>query len=68
MCVACRRSDRLSTRGSKTQLPWFLNRCDRHHCHCSSFSLFGRVGVFILVFVLCVFLSRVECSQYLIYP
>ena len=30
--------------------------------------LFGRVGVFILVFVLCVFLSRVECLQYPIYP
>ena len=43
VCVACRRSDseseRLSTRRSKTQLPWFRNRCDKHRYHCSSFSL-----------------------------
>ena len=30
--------------------------------------LFGRVDVCIFVFVLCIFLSRVECSQYPIYP
>ena len=51
VCVASRRSDsessRLSTRRSKTQLQWFRNLCDKHHYHCSSFSLFGRVGVFI---------------------
>ena len=42
VCVACRRkdseSDRLSTGRSKTQLPWFRNRCDKHHYHCSSLS------------------------------
>ena len=42
VCVACRRNDleshRLSARPSKTQLPWFRNRCDKHHYHCSSFS------------------------------
>ena len=41
-CVACRRkdseSDRLSAGRSKTQLPWFRNRCDKHHYHCSSLS------------------------------
>ena len=56
VCVACRRSnlesDRLSTRRSKTQLPWFHNCCDKHHYHCFLLVLFGRVGVFILVFVL----------------
>ena len=37
-CVKTKRfgtSDRLSTRKSKTQLPWFRNRCDKHHYHCS---------------------------------
>ena len=38
VCVACRQSDGLSTRGSKTQLPWFRNRCERCHYYCSSFS------------------------------
>ena len=56
VCVAWRlrdsESDKLSTRRSKTQLPWFRNRCDKHHYHCSSFSVVWRVGVFILVFVL----------------
>ena len=42
----------MSTRGSKTQLPWFRNCCDRDHYHCSSLVLFGRVRVFILDFVL----------------
>ena len=47
VCVASRRSDsesnRLSTRRSKTQLPWFRNCCDKHHYHCSSFFHKGYV-------------------------
>ena len=57
VCVACRRSDSESDkllRKSKTQLPWFSNRSDKHHYHCFLLVLFGRVGVFILVLVLCV--------------
>ena len=48
VCVAWRRSDsesdKLSARRSKTQLPWFRNRCDKHHYNCSSLilALFGR--------------------------
>ena len=56
VCVACRRSDlesdRLSTKRSKTQLPWFCNGCDDYHC--SSFSFVWKSRCFILVFVLSV--------------
>ena len=58
-CVACSRSDRLSTKGSKTQIPWFRNCCDRHHYHCSPFSCFLEEYVFLLVFVLRVLVFHV---------
>ena len=58
-CVACSRSDRLSTKGSKTQIPWFRNCCDRHHYHCSPFSFFLEEYVFLLVFVLRVLVFHV---------
>ena len=52
VCVACRRSDsesdRLSTRRSKTQLPWFRDRSDKHHHHCSSFSFVWKSRFFYL--------------------
>ena len=54
VCVACRRSDlesdRLSTRRSKTQLPWFSTVVMIIIVLLLVF--FGRVGFFILVFVL----------------
>ena len=68
VCVACRQ---VSTGGSKTQLPWFRNCCDRHHYHCSSLVLFGRVGVYILVFVLRVIVFHViiyVAMLYMNYP
>ena len=43
---SCRRSHKMSTRGSKTQLPWIRNRCDRHHHHCSSFSFLWKSRCF----------------------
>ena len=54
VCVACSRSDsesdRLSTRRSKTQLPWFRNRSDKHHYHCSSFSFVWKSRCFYTCF------------------
>ena len=54
VCVACRRRDleskRLSTRRSKTQLPCFRNRCDKHHYHCFSFSLVWKSSCFYTCF------------------
>ena len=46
--------DRLSTRRSKTLLPWFRNRCDKHHYHCSSFSFVRKSTCFYTCFgILC---------------
>ena len=48
VCVAWRGSD--STRRSTTQLPWFRNRCDKHHYHCSSFSFVWKSRFFCISF------------------
>ena len=37
ICVVCRPTDRLSTRGRRTQLSSFRKGCDRNHYPCSSF-------------------------------
>ena len=53
------RGDGLLTRGSKTQLPWFRNRCVGHHYHndCSSFSfVWKRRCFYICMFLYCVLL------------
>ena len=57
----------MSTRGSKTQLPWFRNYCDRDHYYCPSLVLFGRVRVFILVFVLRVIVFHVMIYVAMLY-
>ena len=62
VCVAWRRSDpesdRLSTRRSKTQLPWFRNRCDKHHYHCSSVRVVWNSRCFYTCFfIVCYYFS-----------
>ena len=71
VCVACRQSHGLSTRGSKKQLPWFRNRCDKHHYHYLLLVLLGKVGVSVLVFVLRVIVFHViiyVAMLYINYP
>ena len=68
VCVAWRRrdseSDKLSTRRSKTQLPWFRNRCDKHHYHCSSFSVFWKSRCFYTCFcIVCYCSSQSLCCD-----
>ena len=62
VCIACRRSDRLSTRGSQTLLPWFLNRCDKHHYHCSSFSFVWKSRCFHICF--CIVYFSFSCRMF----
>ena len=68
VCVACRRKDwesyRLSTGRSKTQLPWFRNRCDRHHYLCSSFSFVWKSRCLYLFFVF--FFSCNNCLKFML--
>ena len=53
----------LSTRKSKTQLPWFRNRCDKHHYHCSSFSLVCKSRCFYSCF--CIACYCFSCNNFI---
>ena len=56
--------DKLSTRRSKTQLPWFRNRCDKHHYHCSSFSFVWKSRCFYTCFcIVCYCFSQSLCCD-----